>query len=192
MTQRIDEAWPDLDAGSPGLVRMRRYTTWTMVAVVACYVCLISLAQSRSVPLLAVLLAVGALVCWQCVHWERGARPAILGPALTASYALLWVIAVSHRNPADGVAFYISAALATSVPPFTRWRWNGLAVALAIIPVAAFDDSRAVVGAAASPLISMTSRDRRSTSAGSSSNWPTSCSTGIRSWPGPMCARRSS
>jgi two-component system sensor histidine kinase DesK len=148
MTQDIDEAWSALDAGSPALVRMRRYTTWIMVAVVAFYMCLISMAQSRSIPMLAVSLAVGALVCWQCVYWENGARPAIAVPALIASYALLWVIAVSHRNPMDGVAFYISAALATSVPPFTRWRWNGLAVALAVIPVAACDDAKALVGVA--------------------------------------------
>ena len=133
MTQDIDEAWSALDAGSPALVRMRRYTTWIMVAVVAFYVCLVSMAQSHSVPVLAVSLAVGALVCWQCVYWEKGARPAIAVPALIASYAMLWVIAVGHRNPMDAVAFYISAALATSVPPFTRWRWNGLAVALALI-----------------------------------------------------------
>jgi two-component system sensor histidine kinase DesK len=148
MTRNIDEAWSDLDAGSPGLVRMRRYTTWIMVAVVAFYVCLISMAQSHSVPVLAVSFAVGALVCWQCVYWEKGARPAIAVPALIASYVLLWAIAVSHRNPIDAVAFYMSAALATSVPPFTPWRWNGLAVVLAIVPVAVFDDDKAVVGVA--------------------------------------------
>ena len=148
MTQDIDEAWSALDAGSPGLVRMRRYTTWIMVAVVAFYMCLVSMAQSRSGPVLAVSLAIGALVCWQAVYWEKGARPAIAVPALIASYALLWVIAISHRNPIDGFAFYMSAALATSVPPFTGWRWNGLAVALAIVPVAVCDDAKAVVGVA--------------------------------------------
>jgi two-component system sensor histidine kinase DesK len=148
MTRDIDEAWSDLDTGSPALVRMRRYTTWIMVAVVAFYLCLISMAQSRSVPVLAVSLAVGALVCWQCVYWEKGARAAIAVPTLLASYALLWVVAVSHRSPMDGVAFYISAALATSVPPFTRWRWNGLAIALAVIPVAVCDDAKALVGVA--------------------------------------------
>ena len=148
MTQDFHEAWPDLDVGSPALARMRCYTTWGMVAVVACYVCLISIAQSHSIPVLTASFAVGALVCWQCVHWEKGARPAIAVPALIASYTLLWVIAVSHRNPVDAVAFYISAALATSVPPFTRWQWKGLAVALAIVPVAVFDDAKALVGVA--------------------------------------------
>jgi two-component system sensor histidine kinase DesK len=148
MTQDSDEAWSALDSGSPALVRMRRYTTWIMVAVVAFYVCLVAMAQSRSVPVLAVSLAIGALVCWQCVYWEKGARPAIAVPALIASYAQLWVIAVGDRNPTDAVAFYISAALATSVPPFTRWRWNGLAVALAVVPVAIFDDTEALVGVA--------------------------------------------
>ena len=148
MTRDIDEAWSELDAGSPALVRMRRYTTWLMVSVVAFYLCLISMAQSRSVPALAASLVVGALVCWQCVHWEKGARPAIAVPALIASYALLWVIAVSHHSPMDAVAFYISAALATSVPPFTRWRWTGLAIALAVVPVAAFDDTKALAGVA--------------------------------------------
>jgi two-component system, NarL family, sensor histidine kinase DesK len=148
MTRDIDEARTDPDAGSPALDRMRRYTTWIMVAVVALYVCLVSISQSRSAPVLAVSLAVGALVCWQCVYWEKGARPAIAVPALLASYAQLWVIAVGHGNPTDAVAFYVSAALATSVPPFTRWRWNGLGVALALLPVAVCDDAEALVGVA--------------------------------------------
>ena len=148
MTQDFHEAWSDLDPGSPALVRMRRYTTWIMVGVVAGYLCLISTAQSRSAPVLAVSLAVGALVCWQSVHWEKGARPAIAVPALVASYALLWAVAVSHREPTDAVAFYISAALATSVQPFARWWWNGLAVALAVVPVAICDGAKDLVDVA--------------------------------------------
>src|ERR1700722_15076488 len=148
MTQDFHEAWSDLDPGSPALVRMRRYTTWILVAVVAFYLCLISMAQNRSLPVLAVSFAVGALVCWQSMHWEKGARPAIAVPALVASYALLWAVAVSHREPTDAVAFYISAALATSVQPFARWWWNGLAVALAVVPVAICDGAKDLVDVA--------------------------------------------
>ena len=148
MTPDIQEAHADI--GAPALARMRRFTTWIMVGVVAAYVCLIGLAQGgTSESVLTASLIVGALVCWQCVHWERGARPAIAGSALLASYALSWAIAVAHRNPLGGVAFSLSAALVTSVPPLARWRWTALAVALAVLPAAVFSDAKAVVGVAA-------------------------------------------
>lgn len=148
MTPDSHEVWSDLDTGSPALERMRRYTTWIMVAIVAGYVCLVAMAQSRSAPVFVVSIAVGALVCWQCVFWERGARPAVAGPALIASYTLLWVIAVAHRNPVEAVAFFLSAALVTSVPPLDRWWWSAAAVALAVLPMALFGDARAVEGVA--------------------------------------------
>jgi two-component system, NarL family, sensor histidine kinase DesK len=140
------ETWSDPDAGSPALVRMRRYTTWIMVAVAAAYVILVAMAQSRSIPFFVVSLAVGALVCWQCVYWENGARHAIAVPAVLASYALLWVIAASHHNPIDGVAFFVSVALVTSQTPARRWWWDLLAIAVAALPMAVYADSAAVVG----------------------------------------------
>src|SRR6185312_13842180 len=99
MTPESHEVWSSSDAGSPALERMRRYTTWILIAIVAGYVCLITMAQSRSASVFVVSIAVGALVCWQCVFWEEGARPAVAAPALGASYALLWLVAVTHRNP---------------------------------------------------------------------------------------------
>jgi two-component system sensor histidine kinase DesK len=146
MTPDSHEVWSDLDTGSPALERIRRYTTWVMVAVVACYVFLVTMAQSRSVPVLLVSLAVGALVCWQCSFWERGARPAVAVPALIASYTLLWVVAVTHRDPVEAIAFPLSAALATSVPPLARWWCSAVAVALAALPMAVCGDGGAVVG----------------------------------------------
>lgn len=148
MTPDSHEVWSTSDAGSPALERMRRYTTWVMVAIVAGYVCLITMAQSRSAPVFVVSVAVGALVCWQCVFWEKGARPAVAIPALIASYTLSWVIAVTHRNPLDAIAFALSAALVTSVPPLLRWWWSAAAVALAVLPMAVFADARAVEGVA--------------------------------------------
>ena len=142
------EVWSTSDAGSPALERMRRYTTWVMVAIVASYVCLITMAQSRSAPVFVISVAVGALVCGQCVYWEKGARPAVAVPALLVSYTLLWLIAATHRNPLEAVAFSLSAALVTSVPPLDRWWWSAVAVALAILPMAAFADARAVEGVA--------------------------------------------
>lgn len=144
MTPESHAIWSTSDAGSPALERMRRYTTWVMVAIVAGYVCLITMAQSRSALVLVVSLAVGALVCWQCLFWEEGARPAVAVPALIVSYALLWLIALAHRNPVEAVAFSLSAALVTSVPPLDRWEWSAAAVALAVLPVAVFGTARAV------------------------------------------------
>ncbi|WP_051450148.1 sensor histidine kinase [Actinospica robiniae] len=148
MTPESHEVWSTADAGSPALERMRRYTTWVMVAIVAGYVCLITMAQSRSAFVLVVSLAVGALVCWQCLFWEKGARPAVAVPALITSYALLWLIAATHRNPVEAVAFSLSAALVTSVPPWDRWSWSAVAVALAVLPVTVFEDARAAEGVA--------------------------------------------
>ena len=150
MTPDGREAWSHTDISVPALARMRRYTTWIMVGVVAAYVGLIGLAQSKSsVFVLTASLVVGALVCWQCVHWEEGAPPALASSVLLVSYALSWAIAVAHRNPLDGVAFSLSAALVTSTPPLARWRWNALAIALAVLPVAVFSDAKAIVGVAA-------------------------------------------
>lgn len=148
MTPESHEVWSSSDAGSPALERMRRYTTWILIAIVAGYVCLITMAQSRSASVFVVSIAVGALVCWQCVFWEEGARPAVAAPALGGSYALLWLIAVTHRNPLEAVAFALSAALVTSVPPLDQWGWGAAAVALAVLPVAVFEDARAVEGVA--------------------------------------------
>lgn len=146
---QINQAWSPADVGAPALARMRRYTTWVLVGVVAAYVCLIGMAQgTSSTAVLVVSLAVGALVCWQCVSWEHGARPAVAGTALLASYALSWVIAITHRNPQDAVSFSLAAALVTSTPPFLPWRWSALAVALAVLPEAVFGDGPAVVGVA--------------------------------------------
>ena len=149
MMPEIQQAWSHADLGAPALARMRRFTTWIMVGVVAVYVALIGAAQSKSSPAaLTAFLAVGALVCWQCAYWERGARPAVAGSALVASYAVVWAAAVTHRSPLDGVSFSLSVALLTSTPPFLRWWWSALAVALAVLPVAVFGDLGAVVGVA--------------------------------------------
>jgi two-component system sensor histidine kinase DesK len=146
---QINQAWSPADADAPALARMRRYTTWVLVGVVAAYVCLIAMAQGKSSAAVLVLsLAVGALVCWQCVYWEHGARPAVAGTALLASYALSWMIAITHRNPQDAVSFSLAAALATSTVPFLQWRWSAVAVALAVLPEAVFGDGPAVVGVA--------------------------------------------
>lgn len=150
MTPDSREAWSHADISAPALARMRRYTTWITVGVVAAYVFLIGMAQSKSsVSMLTASLIVGALVCWQCVHWEEGARPALAGSVLLASYALSWAIAIAHRNPLDAVAFSFSAALVTSTPPLARWRWHAVAIVLAVLPVAVFSDVKAIVGVAA-------------------------------------------
>ncbi|GAA1960223.1 sensor histidine kinase [Catenulispora subtropica] len=150
MTPDIPQDWSATDLTVPALARMRRYTTWTLVGVVAAYVCLIGASQPKpsAFPATASLIA-GALVCWQCAHWEEGARPAVAGSALVASYAVAWAIAITHRNPMEGIAFCLSAALVTSVPPLARWRWSVLAMALAVLPVAVLGDAKAVVGVAA-------------------------------------------
>ncbi|MEY9929293.1 two-component system sensor histidine kinase DesK [Catenulispora sp. GP43] len=150
MTPEIHQTWSPADAGAPALARMRRFTTWIMVFVVAGYVGLVGLAQGKSSTVLVVAsLAVGALVCWQCVHWEHGARPALAGAALLASYGLSWAIAINHHSPQASVAFSLSAALVANTPPFLRWWWSLLAVGLAVLPVAVFGDTAAVVGVTA-------------------------------------------
>ncbi|HET9173013.1 MAG TPA: histidine kinase, partial [Actinospica sp.] len=101
-----------------------------------------------SAAVFAVSIAVGALVCRQCVSWEKGARPAVAVPALLASYALSWMVAATHRSPLDAIAFALSAALVTSVPPLHRWWWSAAAVALAVLPMAVLGDARAVEGVA--------------------------------------------
>jgi two-component system sensor histidine kinase DesK len=62
---------------------------------------------------------------------------------------LSWAIVITHRNPLGGVAFSLSAALVTSAPPLTRWRWSALAIALAVLPVAVLGDAKAMAGVAA-------------------------------------------
>jgi len=146
---QINQVWSPADVGAPALARMRRYTTWVLVGVVAAYVGLIGMAHGKSsTAVLVVSLTVGALVCWQCVYWEHGARPAVTGTVLLSSYALSWVVAITHRTPEEAVSFSLAAALATSTPPFLRWRWSALAVALAVLPEAVAGDRPAMVGVA--------------------------------------------
>src|SRR5690242_15091788 len=98
---------------------MRRYTTWALVGVVAGYVCLVA-GQTRSLWGLAATLAVGGLVCWQCLYWEQGAPRALTAVTLAASYAQFCVIVGRQDHPLSGVAFAMAAGLVVTAPPFTR------------------------------------------------------------------------
>ncbi|WP_194923324.1 sensor histidine kinase [Catenulispora pinisilvae] len=133
MTPEIQGKWPDSDADVPALARMRSYTTWTMVFVVAAYVFLVA-GGSHSPWILAATLGVGALVCWQCRYWEHGAPRALTAVAVGASYALFCVVVGTHINPIGGVAFALSIGLVVTAPPFSQWPWTLLAVALAVLP----------------------------------------------------------
>ena len=137
MTRVIEQDWSSDDADVPALVRMRHYTTWTVVGIVAAYVLLVA-GGSRSPWSLGATLGVGALVCWQCWYWEQGAPKALAAGTLVASYAQLWVVLGAHGSPIGGVAFTLSVGLVVTTPPFTHWVWTALATGLAILPALVF------------------------------------------------------
>jgi two-component system, NarL family, sensor histidine kinase DesK len=137
VTPVVQQDWSGSDADVPALVRMRRYTTWTVVGIVAAYALLVA-GGSHSPWSLGATLGIGALVCWQCFYWEQGAPKALAAVTLVASYALLWVVLGTHGNPIGGVAFSLSVGLVATTPPFTRWPWIALAIGFAILPALVF------------------------------------------------------
>lgn len=141
MTPEIQGDWSDSDAAAPALARMRRYTTWTVVGIVAGYVFLVA-GGSRSPWSVGATIGIGVLVCWQCLYWEQGAPKALAAVTLLASYAQLWVVLGAHGNPIGGVAFTLSVELVVTTPPFTQWPWTVLAVILAVLPALAFGADR--------------------------------------------------
>ncbi|GAA2023589.1 hypothetical protein GCM10009839_21500 [Catenulispora yoronensis] len=123
----------EADADVPALARMRRYTTWALVGIVAGYVFLVA-GQSRSLWSLAAMLGVGAMVCWQCLYWEHGAPRVLAVATLAVSYAMYCVVVGNHASPIGGVAFALSVGLVVSSPAFAQWSWTLLGVALAVLP----------------------------------------------------------
>lgn len=129
---------------APPLARMRRYTTWSFVAMVALFgVMCVPLAGS---PALMAAVAVATLAtAAQTVFWERGAPVWLTVAALVVGLGVWCAAAAQGDAGFAAVPFVVSGAVVATTPPVVAHRGGPivlLAVALAPLVVA-----RAVDGA---------------------------------------------
>lgn len=124
-------------SGAPALDRMRSYTKWSLLIVLAVYVAGVAPAIGGGPITLVATLVVGALVCWQVVHWERGAPWPLVIVTLVVSGTFWWLAVAFDGSPLSAAGFAFSIGLVVSTPPFTRWPWTAASLALVMLPLVA-------------------------------------------------------
>jgi two-component system sensor histidine kinase DesK len=107
---------------APPLARMRRYTTWSFVPMVAVFGAL-CVPRVEGLPL-AVALAVAVLLSTaQTFHWERGAPPWLACSAVAVGLAVWCVAAALGDDGFAAVPLVVSGALVVTAPPVVGRPW---------------------------------------------------------------------
>ncbi|NRD25079.1 sensor histidine kinase [Frigoribacterium sp. VKM Ac-2836] len=122
----------------PPLARMRRYVTWSFVAlaVFTTLVLLATLVAERASPwLLAASAAAGVLVTVHSFFWE-GSPPVLLtAGGLVVSYGVWLAVPLGGHTTLLLFFFGLTVGYLTTTPPFASWRWAVVAVVAALVPV---------------------------------------------------------
>lgn len=117
------------------LSRMRKYTTWSLVSVVALFAALI-VVGAQSIPLACLTLIGGAATVWVIAYWENP-PPLWLTFSGTAVTAALWSYSVLAReSPVTSILLFFVAMV-----PISQLRRNRTVIAIAatalgLLPVA--------------------------------------------------------
>lgn len=120
---------------APPLARMRRYTTWSFVAMVAVFGAL-CVPRAETVPLALGLVVAVVLVTAQTFHWERGAPAWLVGATLGVGLVVWCVAAALGDDGLAAVPLVVSGALVVTTPPLVGRRWPLVAlVVVALAPV---------------------------------------------------------
>lgn len=117
------------------LARMRRYTTVSLVSVVAFFTVLTVLG-SQSIAQGVVALVAGAAATWMAQWWENP-PPLWITITATAITAALWSYTVLAReSPLIALMLFLAAMVPISQLRRRRWSFAALATVLGLVPVA--------------------------------------------------------
>lgn len=146
----------------PPLVRMRRYVTWSFVALGAFYTLVFGamLVVEGAPPALVVAVGlVGGLVTAQSFFWERRGSWWLTVSTLATSYALWLTVPLAGQNVVIVFFFAITLGYVTTTPPFaaTRWLVVGVVLALAPVVITSIDEPGRMAGLVSVALIALSS-----------------------------------
>ena len=124
----------EVPARAPALLRMRRYTTASLVAVMGTFTVVIALAAPQW-WFSAALIGVGGIACWYTAYWESPAPGWLTVVALILTSAL-WVVAIVVRVGAyPALLLFVVAFVPISRRRRRRLAASALAIALVLLPV---------------------------------------------------------
>jgi len=122
----------------PPLARMRRYVTWSFVALAlfTTLVLVVTLvAEGTSWWLVAASGAAGALVTAHSFFWERRPPVPLAVAGLVVSYVVWLAVPLGGHNALLLFPFGLTVGYLATTPPSASWRWVVAAVVAALVPV---------------------------------------------------------